>query len=389
MFNAPIYDHDFYSSEFIGNPQPHYAAMRKLGPVVYLPVHGNFALTQYQSVKMALLNHTIFKSGLGVAADDFGSNFLQGNIVASDPPRHTELRKVMLPTLSPKELEGLRNQFNALATKTVEELIGRDEFDIIREFAQVLPLTVVRQLVGLPEAGKDNMLKWAGAAFNILGVQNKNAQTAIKAIEEMRGFINKKLTAENVKENSWAARIFDLVEKKEVPEHFAPFLIRDYISPSLDTTISAICHLVQQLSLFPHQWELLCSRPELAKKAISEAIRLGSPIRSFARVVSEDVEVEGTVIPKNSRVMMLFASANRDEKVFSNSNEFDLERPVSEHLGFGHGIHTCVGMHLAQMEMQALLAALISRVQKIDILKFAPLANNTISGFSVMNGRFE
>jgi len=205
----------------------------------------------------------------------------------------------------------------------------------------------------------------------------------------MRCFINKKLTAENVKENSWAARVFDLVETKEVPEHFAPFLIRDYISPSLDTTISAICHLVQQLSLFPHQWELLCRRPELAKKAISEAIRLGSPIRSFARVVSEDVEVEGTVIPKNSRVMMLFACANRDEKVFSNSNEFDLERPVSEHLGFGHGIHTCVGMHLAQMEMQALLAALISRVQKIEILEFAPLANNTISGFSVMNGRFE
>ena len=106
-------------------------------------------------------------------------------------------------------------------------------------------------------------------------------------------------------------------------------------------------------------------------------------------MVSEDVEVEGTVIPKNSRVMMLFASANRDEKVFSNSNEFDLERPVSEHLGFGHGIHTCVGMHLAQMEMQALLAALISRVQKIEILEFAPLAINTISGFSVMNGRFE
>ena len=185
----------------------------------------------------------------------------------------------------------------------------------------MLPLTVVRELVGLPEAGKDNMLKWAGAAFNILGVQNKNAQTAIKAIEEMRDFINKKLTAENVKENSWAARIFDLVEQKEVPEHYAPFLIRDYISPSLDTTISAICHLVQQLSLFPHQWELLCSRPELAKKAISEAIRLGSPIRSFARMASEDVEVEGTVIPKNSRVMMLFASANRNEKVFSNSND--------------------------------------------------------------------
>ena len=140
---------------------------------------------------------------------------------------------------------------------------------------------------------------------------------------------------------------------------------------------------------FPHQWELLCSQPELAKRAIPASIRLGSPIRSFARVVSEDVEVEGTFIPKSSRVMMLFASANRNEKMFSSSDEFYLKRPVSEHLGFGHGIHTCDGMHLAQIEMQALLEALISQVQRIEILEFAPLENNMISGLSVMNGRIK
>jgi cytochrome P450 len=388
MVQAPKYNSDFYSDAFISDPQPHYAAMRKLGPVIYLPKHNNFALTQFHTVKMALRNHRDFVSGSGVAADDTGAELLQGNIVASDPPRHTELRKAMMPTLSPKALEPLREQFDRLASHTVGQLLTRDAFNVIDEFAHVLPLTVVRELVGLPAAGKDNMLRWAGAAFNILGVQNDRGKESLLSMQEMRNFIGQELTAENAQQGSWAARIFDLVETGEISRDHASYLIRDHISPSLDTTIAAICHLVHQLSLYPDQWKLLRARPELIKKAISETIRLGSPIRSFARVAADDIEIEGILIPEGSRVMMLFASANRDEKMFSDSERFDIERPVSEHLGFGHGIHACVGMYLAQMEMQALLEAMISKVRKIEILEAAPLMNNTISGFSILKGRF-
>lgn len=387
MKKIPEYDADFYSDSFIKNPQPHYAEMRKLGPVVYLTAHNNFALTHYATVKAALRNHTDFVSGLGVAGDDAGSKILRGNIVASDPPRHSEMRKVMLPTLAPKTLENLRGQFDSLANDFVHHLLGRDEFDVVAELAAVLPLNVVRELVGLPETGKDNMLKWAGAAFNILGVQNERGKEALASMQEMRAFITEKLTAENVQKGSWAARVFELAEKGEISEEHAAFLVRDYIGPSLDTTISAICHLLEQLSHHPAQWTLLRSRPELGKRAISEAIRLGTPIRSFARMAARDIEVEGIMIPEGSRVMMLFASANRDEMVFENSDQFDLERPVAEHLGFGHGIHTCVGAHLAQMEMQAVLKAMLSQVEKIEILEAVPLLNNTISGFSVLRGK--
>ena len=98
--------------------------MRKLGPVVYLTAHNNFALTHYATVKAALRNHTDFVSGLGVAGDDAGSKILRGNIVASDPPRHSEMRKVMLPTLAPKTLENLRGQFDSLANDVVHHLLG-------------------------------------------------------------------------------------------------------------------------------------------------------------------------------------------------------------------------------------------------------------------------
>jgi cytochrome P450 len=160
------------------------------------------------------------------------------------------------------------------------------------------------------------------------------------------------------------------------------FIIRDYINPSLDTTISAISHLIYLLSKNNDEWQKLQHHPSLSRNAVAEAIRLGSPIRSFSRITTKEVEIENFKIPKNSRVMMLFASANRDELVYDNPNQFNINRNFKEHLGFGHGIHSCVGMHLAQIEMMSLLEAMIPYVKRIETGKPQPLMNNTICGFS-------
>ena len=382
--DVPHYDIDFYSDAVIADPQPHYRAMRALGPVVFLPVHGNYAFTHHQTVKHGLRNHTDFISGEGLSADDFGSNLQRGNVVASDPPRHTAMRKAMLPTLMPKAIGGLRQQFDGIATELVEALVSRAQFDTVTEFASILPLTVVRDLIGLPAFGRTHMLKWASGAFDIAGIQNVRGQKGVETTAEMRDFIRENLTAEDAREGSWVQRIFDLEKNGKLEAEFVPFLIRDYINPSLDTTISAIGHLVHQLAQHPDQWTLLRARPELSKKAISEAVRLGTPIRSFARIAANETRVAGVTIPKGARVMMLFASANRDEAVFENADRFDIERAESDHLGFGHGIHTCVGMHLAQMEMMSLLTAMIPAVGRIETGVAVPAMNNTICGFEAL-----
>ena len=134
--------------------------------------------------------------------------------------------------------------------------------------------------------------------------------------------------------------------------------------------------------------EKITTDPKLLKNTVNEAIRLGSPIRSFSRIAIKSLEIEEYIIPKNSRVMMVFASANRDEKVYENPNKFSINRNFKEHLGFGHGIHSCVGMHLAQIEMISLLEAMLPLVKKIETKEPEIALNNTIYGFSKLPTKF-
>ncbi len=386
---APVYDVDFYADDFIRDPHPHYAAMRALGPVVYIPSLGNFALTQHVAVQNALRDHARFTSAKGVAGDKFGSDFLQGNTVASDPPKHTKLRRAMAPPLLPGALETIRPEVERVADTLIEGLVERGSFDAVSDLARHLPLKIVTEMVGLPDFGQDNMLKWAAAAFDVLGKQNERGQQALVAIAEMRGFIKGQVTRETLKEGSWTYRILDLVDQGTLTPDLAPFAIRDYINPSLDTTISATGQLIWQLSQNPDQWDKLRDTPDLCRNAVNEAVRLGSPIRSFSRHTTQEVEVAGVTLPQGARVMMLFASANRDAQVFDNPDQFDVTRDPRDHLGFGSGIHMCIGMHLAQLEMISLLKAMISRVGRIKVGTPEIALNNTIAAFATLPTTFQ
>jgi len=386
---APEYNIDFYSDAVVRNPLPHYARMRALGPVVRLPRHGCYALTRHAEVRAALRNHADFISGNGVAGDDFGCTFLQGNTVASDEPRHSCLRRAMAPPLLPGALSEIREAVQQAADALVEDLLARDGFDAVADLARHLPLHIVRDMVGLPAFGRDNMLKWAAAAFDVLGCQNSRGRAALPVIQAMRTFIEKRATRENLKPGSWTRRIHELVDAGFLDPGLAPFAIRDYINPSLDTTISATAQMIWQLARNPEAWEALKRNPGLTGNAVNEAIRLGTPIRAFSRHTSKSIAIGGTTLPRGARVLMVFASANRDERAFPNPDWFDLSRNPKDHLGFGSGIHMCVGMHLAQLEMEALLYAMLPRVARIEVGEPEVAMNNTIAAFSRLPATFQ
>jgi cytochrome P450 len=385
---VPNYDCDFYSDNFIKNPFQHYAEMRALGPVVYIPKLNNYAITQYNALKEALINYNSLVSGLGIASDEIGCKFVKGQIVSSDPPVHKVMRKAMLPPLMPQALKQVIPDIKKASDKLINELIIKEEFDSVSDLAQYLPLSIVRDLVGLPDFGKENMLKWAAASFNVLGIQNERGRKGAQEIIELRKFISGELHLNNVKAKSWIERILKMIDTGSLEETLGNRLIRDYINPSLDTTISAISHLIYLLSKNNFEWRKLQQNPKLLKNTVNEAIRLGSPIRSFSRIAIKNLEIEEYIIPKNSRVMMVFASANRDEKVYENPNKFSINRNFKEHLGFGHGIHSCVGMHLAQIEMISLLEAMLPLVKKIETKEPEIALNNTIYGFSKLPTKF-
>jgi len=172
---APVYDVDFYDDDFIRDPRPHYAAMRALGAVVWLTRHGNYAITRYSEARAALRDHRVFSSAHGVAADQFGCDFMKGNTIASDPPFHDLMRSTMQKPLVPKALESIQNRIEAEAHSLVDRLLVLASFDGMRDLARHLPLTIVTDLVGLPEDGRENMLAWAAGGFDILVCRTSEA----------------------------------------------------------------------------------------------------------------------------------------------------------------------------------------------------------------------
>lgn len=383
----PSYSEDFYSDAFIADPLPHYGAMRALGPVVLLPALGNYAITRYDEVKQALRHFEAFSSAQGVAADQLGCDFLRGvhgNTLNSDPPLHDVMRAVVAAPLLPGALESIRSRIEEEADTLIERLLSRGTFDGMTDLARHLPLTIVTELVGLAEDGRENMLHWAAAAFDILGVQNGRGRCGMQIMTEMRRYIATEAVPERLKPGSWTGRLYELVDRGQIPRAMVPLLVRDYISPSLDTTISATGELFYQLARNPAQWDRIRRDPALIPGAVNEAVRLGSPVRSFSRTLTRDVEIGAVTLLEGARVMVLYASANRDERRFPDPDQFDPSRPGAHHVGFGHGIHQCVGMHLARLEMESLLRAMVGRVSAIEIGEPTIAMNNTIHAFATL-----
>lgn len=388
--NCPIETENPYDDAVIQNPWPYYARLRAKGPVVWIEPLGNFALTQYAAVRDALRDNNTFVSGQGAAGDAFGCAHLKGNSVASDPPRHTVLRNAMIQPLRPEAITPLRPQIQAVANDLVRASLSKGECDAVTDLAQGLPLAIVRDLVGLPDFGRENMLKWAAAAFDMQGIQNERGRAAFDTIAEMRAFIAREATPDALKPGSWTRRICDMGQSGALDPELVPFVIRDYINPSLDTTISAIGHMIAHLGQDPESYAALRADRSLVATAAHEAVRIGTPIRSFSRHAARTIEIGGVTIPEGARVMMLYASANRDEAMFPAPDRFDIRRRnVRRHLGFGAGIHMCVGMHLALLEIECLLTALLDQVAALSVTPGAMTANNTICAYSRLPTKLE
>ena len=374
---------NLYDDAVIRDPWPHYARLRDLGPVVWMETLGNYAFTQYDTVRNGLRDHETYISSLGAAADDFGCTHQRGNTVASDAPRHTTLRDTISPPLLRDSVETLRPQIQNIADDIVANCMQKGSFEAITDLAQPLPLMLVRDLVGLPDFGRENMLKWASAAFDMQGIQNARGQAARPVIAEMKEFITRDVTPDTLKPGSWSHRITELAARGEIDPEIVPFAIRDYINPSLDTTISAIGHFIFHAGSNPDTWQKLKDDPSLALNAAHEAIRIGTPIRSFSRHTSKPVEIAGHQLPKRARVMMLYSSANRDETIFPQADKFDIERRnARRHLAFGAGVHMCAGMHLALLEIECLILAMTQQMPAVTVGTPTIAMNNSICAFA-------
>jgi cytochrome P450 len=379
--NVPQSSIDLFSEQALLDPFPLYRQLRDLGPVVWLPQYEMFVLSRYEHVRDAMRNWQVFSSAEGVMMNQPMNDTLKGIVLCSDEPEHAALRRVVAKPLTPLAIQGLSDQITGEAESLIHRLVARKSFDAATDLAQHLPIAIVSNLVGLPEEGRERMLEWAAANFQCFGPLNERTRKAFITVKDMVDYAYTKCVPGKLKPGGWAQMIWDAAERGEISKDKPPLMMNDYMGPSLDTTIFATSSAIWLFARHPEQWDLLRSDPTLISGAINEVVRLESPLQCFSRFTTQAYGFEGMMIPGNSRAIVLWGSANRDERKWEDPDRFDIRRRNGDHLGFGHGVHTCVGMHLAKMEISALLRALIKRVRRFELGATRRVINNVMRGF--------
>jgi cytochrome P450 len=364
---CPVSDYDPYAEENLLDPIAGNAALRDQGGVVWLSRYGIYALPRYATARAALSDWRTFSSAKGIMLNEPMNQLTQGVLLCSDPPIHDAKREVIMGPLTPSALKDVRDEITEEANAVVEQLCARGSFNAATDLAEHVPLAVVARRVGLPTFERTNMLRWSKASFECIGPMNARAEKYMPAMGEMVDFVTSNSARDQVTPGSWLARLYEAADAGKIPHEACGPMSMDYLGPSLDTTISALSSAMWLFANHPEQWTMLRERPSLIPNAINEVVRLESPIQGWSRYVTADVELEGVRIPADSRVLVMWGSANRDERKWDNPDAFDITRNASDHMGFGFGEHTCAGANLARLEIMSVLSALAKRVTRIEL----------------------
>lgn len=373
----PVYRPDLYSASAIRDTYPHYAALRELGPVVWLSKHRVYALPRYAECKRVLLDDEAFVSSDGVALNPIANRVGQGTTLCSDGEEHARRRSLLAHRLTPRALRTMQDTVDKQAAAVVAAAVARRRVDAV-EVATALPMSVVPDLVGWPRQGRENLLRWAGATFDALGPFNRQAVRTLPASVGMLRYARNVVRDRSVLEGSMGHDLLRASEEGRIMPAECVTMMIDYLAPSLDTTISAISSALHLFATHPEQWRLLKADPDLVPKAVNEVVRYESPIRAFSRTAAHDTDIAGVALPKGSRVLVLYGSANRDPLEWDDPDSFDIRRDAARQLGFGQGTHGCAGQGLARMETSAILRALIERVDRIEVAGAPEWALNNV-----------
>jgi hypothetical protein len=367
---VPHLDVDPFSMAFFADPYPTHEALREAGPVVYLDKWNVYGVARYAEVHAVLNDPATFCSSRGVGLSDFRKEKPwrpPSLILEADPPAHGRTRAVLSEVLSPTVMKGLRERFVAAAEARVDALLAKGSFDAIEDLAEAYPLSIFPDALGLRPEGRENLLPYASLVFNAFGPPNQLRQEAIERSAPHQAYIAAQCQRENLTPGAIGACIHAHVDEGKINASEAPLLVRSLLSAGLDTTVNGIGAAVYCLARFPDQWQTLRNDLTLARNAFEEAVRFESPVQTFFRTTTREVELGGMPIGEGEKVLMFLAAANRDPRRWDRPDSYDIKRRTSGHVGYGSGIHMCVGQLVARLEGEVILAALARRVATIKI----------------------
>jgi len=373
---------DPFDKVFLGDPYAYHDMIREAGPVVWLDSVGAFAMARYEEVKDSLRDHETFCSSRGVGTLDFAKEtpFRPPSLLLeADPPLHDRTRSMMNRIVSLKALKELRPRWQAKAEELVDRLVERRRFDAVKDLSEIFPMMIFPDTIGLRDDGREHLLDYATIVFNAFGPDNDVLREGNEGKEAAIEWVAEACKRDNLKEGGWGMAVFEAADRGECTHDEAERLVRSFLSAGVDTTVNGIGHMVLALAGHPEEYQKLRSNPSLVRRAFEESLRWDSTVQTFFRTTTKRVEVGGAEIPEGQKVLLFLAAANRDPLHWDEPDAFRIERNTSGHVGFGFGIHQCLGQMVARLEGELIGTAIAERVASIR-LTGAPVRrlNNTL-----------
>jgi 4-methoxybenzoate monooxygenase (O-demethylating) len=383
---VPISGIDPFSLDVLRDPHPAHEALREAGPVVWLEKYSAYAAARHAEVRQILGDPVTFCSSRGVGLSDFQREKPwrpPSLVLERDPPEHDRARGVLNRALSATVMRSLRGRFATAADELAKELARKVRFDAVADCAEVYPMMALPDAIGLSDQGREHLLPYAATVFNMFGPDNELRRAAVAQMAPHVEWISSQCKREALSDHGIGAAIHAGADAGEVTREEAELLVRSLLSAGFDTTVHGLGAALRQLSLNPDQFAALSADPTKARAAFEEAVRLETPVQTFFRTTTREVEIGGATIPEGEKVLMLLGAANRDPRKWPDPDRYDIDRLTAGHVGFGAGVHMCVGQLLARLEGETLLGALARAFTRIEPDgEPTPLLNNTLRGWT-------
>ncbi|MBW4701583.1 MULTISPECIES: cytochrome P450 [unclassified Micromonospora] len=371
----PVPAAQLYTDQFAVDPYPSFARLRADAPVcpVSSPRFDSYLLTRFDDARAALTDPRLSKDLYGPGQHYlqlFGPNSeaLNRNMLNADPPEHTRLRRMVSQAFAPRRIEALRPRVRQIVDDLIDGFVAQGRAELMHDFAIPLPMVVICELLGVPRADQERVLDWTQVIRTSGSARRPPAQERAAVGEaqvRLHHYLVELVAAKRVvPADDMISALIDACDQdgrlSEAELVTTTFLL---LFAGHQTTADFLGNATVALLTHPDQLDLLRDTPDLLPSAIEELLRFDGPLPvASPRVATEDVEYQGVRIPAGSIVGVVLNAANHDPAHFVDPDRLDLRRVRGPHLGFGHGVHYCLGVSLARMEAQIALAALLRRL---------------------------
>ena len=388
LFLTSYMEFDPFDSANTADPYPTYRWLLDHAPVHYSPSRDFWAISRYEDVKAAIMDHQRYSSAAGVRIDDLLA--LAGpSPLTMDPPRHGLLRNLVRKPFSVRAVADL----NAMVEQNVSRLLSQmldvgGELEVVSRFAKLLPVAVICELLGVPAEDAPMLKAWADAMLETVPGQVGSTPAAIEGATALRAYWLQALSQRRAtpREDILSAIATAIVEEGPLSEDEQVGMCNLVFEAGNATTGTLIANAILALGAHPAQKQWLHLHLDQLPSAIEEFLRWESPVQSLMRVTTQEVHLHGQSIPAGSRVLLLLGAANRDPAVWEAPDQLRLDREVVRHLAFGEGIHHCLGAPLARLEAPIALRAFLNVVPDYEVTsltRFHDVSMRTLKALTI------